>query len=154
MMNIIELKEKPELLMDAVSYFWKNWGSDSNYNFYRDCIEKSCQTESDIPRFYIALEDGNIVGSYALLRSDLNSRQDLHPWFACLYVRPEYRKNGLGTRLQNHAIKEAKDKGYKSLYLCTDLADYYEKNGWEYVGTGYSISDEETKIYEYQIVKP
>jgi N-acetylglutamate synthase-like GNAT family acetyltransferase len=149
MIQIIDIRERPELVNEAVDFFWKQWGSDSNHNFYRDCIERSCDTASDIPRFYLALQDDKIIGSYALLRSDLNSRQDLFPWFACLYVEPEHRGHHAGVQLQNHAINQAKLKGYEKLYLCTDLTDYYEKNNWKFIGKGYSITDEETRIYEF-----
>jgi len=64
MINIFDIREKPELQKDAVDYFWNHWGSDSNLNFYRDCIERSCDTKSDIPRFYLALEGNKVVGSY------------------------------------------------------------------------------------------
>ena len=46
---------------------------------------QSCQTGSLLPRSYIAVDGDEIVGSYALLRSDLNSRQDLEPCLpACM----------------------------------------------------------------------
>jgi GNAT superfamily N-acetyltransferase len=151
MIQIFDIREKPELLKDAIDYFWNQWGSESNYNFYRDCIERSTETESDVPRFYIAIEDNKTIGSYALLRSDLNSRQDLFPWLACLYVEPEYRGKNIGAQLQNHAINQVRLKGYEKLYLCTDLTDYYERNNWSHIGKGYSIGDDETRIYEYQI---
>jgi GNAT superfamily N-acetyltransferase len=148
---IFDIRDKPELLKGAVDYIWNKWGSESNLNFYRDCIERSCETQSDVPRFYLAIEDNKIIGSYALLRSDLNSRQDLFPWFACLYVEPDYRGKNLGTQLQNHAINEVRQKGYEKLYLCTDMTGYYERNNWRHIGKGYSIGDDETRIYEYQI---
>jgi GNAT superfamily N-acetyltransferase len=151
MIRIVDVREVPELLADAVNYFWEQWGSDSNLNFYKDCIENSCATESDIPRFYLALEDQRVIGAYALLRSDLNSRQDLFPWFACLYVDPEHRGHKLGAMLQDHAIQQAGLKGYDRLYLCTDLTEYYERNHWKYIGEGYSIGGEEMRIYEYRM---
>jgi GNAT superfamily N-acetyltransferase len=151
MIHIFDVREKPDIVKTAIEFFWTQWGSNSNFNFYRDCIERSCDTQSDIPRFYIALEDNQIIGSYALLRSDLNSRQDLFPWFACLYVDPEHRGKNIGGQLQNHALNQVRQKGYENLYLCTDLTDYYEKNNWRFIGKGYSIDDHETNIYEYQI---
>jgi len=151
MIQIIDISNKTEFLEDAINYFWSQWGSDSNFNFYKDCITQSCTTESEIPRFYLALEDNKIIGSYALIRSDLNSRQDLSPWFACLYVSPEARGRKIGDLLQTHAISESRRKGYKELYLCTDLTSYYERTEWNYIGKGYSINDDETRIYGYQL---
>jgi len=151
MIQILDIRNKTELLEEAINYFWSQWGSESNYSFYKDCITHSCTTASEIPRFYLAIEDNKIVGSYALLRSDLNSRQDLSPWFACLYVIPEARGRQIGDLLQTHAIGESGKKGFKDLYLCTDLKEYYERTNWSYIGKGYSISDDETRIYRYQI---
>ncbi|TDQ34175.1 acetyltransferase (GNAT) family protein [Aureibacillus halotolerans] len=151
MIQIVDVRDNPELVDDAIQFFWKQWGSEGNFNFYKDCITQSCKTESEIPRFYLAIEDDNIIGSYAILRSDLNSRQDLSPWFACLYVRPEARGKKIGDLLQAHAINETRDKGYVKLYLCTDLMGYYERTNWIYVGKGYSLSDDEIRIYEYLI---
>ena len=150
MIQIMDIRDEKELLEDAVNYFWSQWGSSTNYNFYKDCITQSCNTDSEIPRFYLAIEDNKIIGSYALLRSELNSRQDLSPWFACLYVHPEERGRKIGDLLQTHAIGESRRKGFKALYLCTDLTKYYERTNWKYIGKGYSISGDETRIYEYQ----
>jgi N-acetylglutamate synthase-like GNAT family acetyltransferase len=147
-MQVFDIREKGELLEQAGEYIWKQWGSDSNYHFYKDCIEQSCLTKNDVPRFFIAVEDNKIIGCYALLRSDLNSRQDLTPWFACLFVEPEYRGKKIGSLLQKHALEQSKAKGYKKLYLCTELTNYYEKNNWKYIGSGFLLNDEKTRIYE------
>ena len=143
--NVREIKEKKEEIFE---YFWRKWGYEKNRMFYRDCIERSIDTESDLPRFFVALEEDKIIGSYAILRSDLNSRQDLYPWFACLYVEEEQRGRNLGAMLQQHAKAYMKSKGFDKLYLCTDMNDYYEKNDWIDIGIGYSIGDDLYKIYE------
>lgn len=66
----------------------------------------SGKTEDGIPRFYAAILDERFIGTYALIRNDLNSRQDLHPWLACLYVDLDSRGKKLGARLLDHAIEE------------------------------------------------
>lgn len=149
--QIYDIRDQKERLDAAVDYFWKQWGTDSNFNFYKDCIEQSCNTDSDVPRFYIAIQKDTIIGSYALLRSELNSRQDLTPWFACLFVDPLYRGNKLGSLLQKHAVEQTKTKGYQRLYLCTDLLNYYEKSDWKYAGQGYLINNEQTRIYVHEL---
>ncbi|WP_028589297.1 GNAT family N-acetyltransferase [Paenibacillus massiliensis] len=151
MIAIVNVRDHAELLEQAVQYFWTHWGAESNFNFYQDCIIQSCSTDSEVPRFYLAMEDEQIIGSYALLRSDLNSRQDLSPWMACLHVEPSHRGRGIGDLLQNHAVKEAREMGYSRLFLCTDLEGYYERTGWSHTGTGYALNDQELSIYAYQI---
>ncbi|WP_411829387.1 GNAT family N-acetyltransferase [Paenibacillus alginolyticus] len=76
----------------------------------------SCNAESDLPRFYIAIPNRSIIGTYALLRNDLISRQDLFPWIACLYVVSLLRGNKIWAKLLEHAIRETRDKGLKKLY--------------------------------------
>ena len=152
-MKIVDIREVPELFEQAYQFIWGQWGEESNARFYRDCMEQACRTEEAIPRFYLALEGDTLMGSYALLRSDLNSRQDLSPWFACLFVDPEHRGQGLGGTLQQHALAQAKEKGYRELFLCTDLTGYYERQGWDYIGKGYLLDDSETRIYSKAISK-
>ena len=154
-LRITPVRENRERSAAAADYFWSRWGDESTFDFYRDCIERSCDTEADLPRFHL-LTDGSkgpIVGGYALLRSDLNSRQDLCPWLACLYVEPHWRSLRLGSLLLDHAAGEAQAKGYDSLYLCTDLEGYYERYGWSCIGKGYGIDGAETKIYRLRPVK-
>lgn len=147
MLNIYELKDKMDLFDDAVHFFWKQWGNEGNFKFYQDCMTHSLRSDSDLPRFYLAVQDDVIVGSYALLRNDLISRQDLFPWFACLFVIPERRGSKVGSLLLQHALHETHKKGYKHLYLCTDLDGYYEKYGWEYFDKAYIFNGEPTKVY-------
>jgi GNAT superfamily N-acetyltransferase len=151
MVEIFDIRTREDLFNEALEYFWNQWGIGSNYNFYKDCMYHSCLTESKLPRFYIALQDGKIVGVYALLANDLNSRQDLKPWFACLYVAPESRGQNLGIALQKHAIEQAERAGYQRIYLCTDLKGYYERNNWKYVCEGYLFNGDSTRIYEIEI---
>lgn len=146
-MIIYELKEKMELFNHAVEFFWNAWGTKTNQHFYQDCMLHSCYTNEELPRFYIMVNGNEIIASYALLRTDFISRQDLMPWFSCLYVKKEWRGRGLGQRLLEHGIQKAKEKGFDELYLSTELEDYYEKYGWDYMKDGYSIEGEKLRIY-------
>ncbi|CAM3719568.1 GNAT family N-acetyltransferase [Marinicrinis lubricantis] len=143
----VEASQKPVFLEEIIQFFWNAWGTRDNYLFYKDCIEHSLDSSIDLPKFYLLLEDGEIIGSYALLINDLISRQDLFPWLACLYVRPEARGHRVGEQMLNHACEEAKKKGYSHLYLCSTLEGYYEKAGWNFFGNGYGVDGTHTKIY-------
>jgi N-acetylglutamate synthase-like GNAT family acetyltransferase len=76
-------------------------GNESNFDFYKDCIENSLSDDKSLPKFYIMLDNDEIIGSYALLTNDIISRQDLMPWFACLFVDGNYRSQGLAEELMN-----------------------------------------------------
>ncbi|WP_397363256.1 GNAT family N-acetyltransferase [Olleya sp. R77988] len=141
------LTKESEFLEKGVNYFWKCWGNDSNFDFYNDCIMNSFSNKFSLPKFYLLLNNQTIIGSYALLTNDIISRQDLLPWFACLFVDEQFRHKGYATKLLNHGLKEAYEKGYKKLYLSTDLKDFYEKKDWNLFSHGYSLSGGKFKIY-------
>lgn len=148
MLKVYKLNEKVEYFERAVQLFWNQWGSEKNFNFYHDCMIHSINTGSELPSFYIAIEDEAIIGTYALLRNDLISRQDIFPWFACLYVSPEQRGRKIGSLLLKHALQETRKKGHDTLFLCTDLDGYYEKYGWSHLTNAYIFTGDETKIYK------
>ncbi|XEC92953.1 GNAT family N-acetyltransferase [Paenibacillus tarimensis] len=152
MIEIQKLQNRMDLFDEAVRVFWGQWGSQTNYNFYHDCMFHSCHSSCDLPRFFIAVQDDSIIGTYALLRNELISRQDLYPWLACLYVVPELRGRKLGSVLLNHAVEETGKKGFKNLYLSTDLNGYYEKYGWTYLSEGFMLNGDPTKIFVKQTI--
>lgn len=57
----------------------------------------------------------------------------LTPWYATMYVKEEYRKNGYSRILNDAILKEAENRGVKILYLKTDLKNYYEKLGANFI---------------------
>lgn len=146
-MEIIEISKRKDLLDKAVNYFWSCWGSDRNFKFYQDCIVHSLDEQNALPKFYVVLENDEIIASYALLTNDIISRQDLYPWLACLYVNPSHRKQGIAEELLKHGLAETKAKGFNNLYLSTDLENFYESKGWAFYATGYNIDDSTIKIY-------
>jgi predicted acetyltransferase len=81
------------------------------------------------------------------LTNDIISRQDLMPWFACLYVEDNYRNQGLAERLLKHSLIESQKLGFDILYLSTELNDFYEKKGWKYHSKGFGVFGDEMKIY-------
>mgnify|MGYP003451626311 CR=1 FL=1 len=101
-----------------------------------------------LPRFYVAQVDGKLVGCYALLLNDINSRQDLFPWFAYLYVMPEYRGKGVASKLIQHGIETAKQLQFDALYLETNIEGMYEKYGYVSIGSASDPFGGKAKIYK------
>jgi GNAT superfamily N-acetyltransferase len=150
-MKIELISKGSHLLEKGIDFFWRNWGNESNFDFYKDCIENSLSEDKSLPKFYIMLDNDEIIGSYALLTNDIISRQDLMPWFACLFVDENYRNQGLAEELINHGLNESQKKRFSTLYLSTDLNDFYEKKGWNYHSKGYGVSGDKIKIYSKEI---
>jgi len=150
-MEIIELSQRPALLEVAVDYFWKCWGNEQNRIFYKDCMMHSMDATKTLPKFYMALEAEQIIGSYALLTNDLISRQDLMPWLGCLFVNEDRRNQGIAEKLLEHGLQQTKLKGFEALYLSSDLEGFYEKKSWQYLAKGYGFSGGEIKIYTKKV---
>ncbi len=152
-MEILELSQCSNLKDDIIQYFWNCWGSETNFPFYKDCMDNSLNPENALPKFYVCLDGTEIIGSYALLVNDSISRRDLMPWFACLHVNEANRGNGIAGKLLDHALTETKSKGFESVYLSTDLVDFYEKKGWKLFSHAYNVTGEKFKVYAKKVIE-
>jgi len=132
-MNIVNIKECDALYITQITeWLWEEWGQPNNYNFWRSWIKSSLLSDN-VPQTFAAIEDKNIVGTVSLWRCDLQSRQDISPWLGGLYVSKSYRNRGIGSALQEHAFKVAHNLNYKEIYMFTELNNYFERFGWQYV---------------------
>ena len=147
MFEIVNMKKYAGGIDEAIQFYHGTWGSDRNYAFYYDAIIHSTDGNNGLPRFYVLLKHGRIIGCYGLVVNDFISRHDLCPWLAGLYVIEQERGHSLGSRLLQHGEAEAKKAGYSILYLTTDHDGYYEKYGWERIEDGYEHSGNATRIY-------
>ena len=136
MIEIVTLFDRPEFIPLVAQWNWTEW---------RDLLPcASCEafaaglrakTRRDgVPITFLALNAGVAVGTVSLLADDLESRAELTPWLASLYVVPERRGNGWGTMLVQHAVNAARGFGIATLYLYTPgQAEFYARLGWEFL---------------------
>ncbi len=85
---------------------------------------------------FVALLDDIPVG-FCTLKLKEDFRTDLGPWLADVVVDPKYQKQGIGKKLVDVAVRCAKERGFKKLYLFTfdsTLPEYYESLGWKIIG--------------------
>lgn len=85
---------------------------------------------------FIALYDGIPVGFCTFKRQE-EFRPDLGPWLADLVVAPKHQKQGIGKMLVDTVRRNAKDLGFKKLYLFSfdpNIPEYYEHLGWRKIG--------------------
>ena len=145
--NIISVRECPAYMDRAADYLSSKWSV--GYQVYHDCVSHSVTTESPLPRWYLLTDDSDrIVGSFGLITNDFNSRQDLWPWIAALYVEESERGQSLGSKMLAHGVAEARRLGFSKLYLATDHIGYYEKYGVAYIGQCYGHDNEPGRLYE------
>lgn len=138
MLKIYDIREKQEYLEEVVILTRLEWGnkSDTKEQFELKVKQKTeiIKNNFNNPHFakLILLDDNNLVGFISLFEKD-GEREDLKPWYATMYVKKEYRGKGYSKILNNAILKVAKDRGFKRVYLKTDLINYYEKFGAIYI---------------------
>lgn len=147
MLIIEQLAKHKEYTDTVINWIWNEWGDKNNYSFFESIVKHSFSTDN-LPITFVAILDGEIVGTVGLWRSDLVSRQDLFPWLSALYVKESYRGRKIGEKLQRFLIEYCKKQGYKELFLYTDLDNYYEKTGWQRIEDGVEYSGESIKVYK------
>ena len=139
MLKIYNIKSKTEYLKEVALLTYLEWGSKTKTkeeldNKINQKIEKIINN-FDNPYYcnLILLDDDNLVGFISLFEKDGEERQNLKPWYATMYVKKEYRGNGYSKMLNEAILKEAKYRGFKKVYLKSDLINYYEKFGAIYL---------------------
>jgi len=99
------------------------------------CPEKvlfTCCKRGEIPLGVIALEGQELCGFALLIAQDFERRPNLSPWLAGVFVRPHYRKRGVGSALVTRIESEAKALGFETLYLYTGQSEsLYRRLGWK-----------------------
>ena len=79
----------------------------------------------------VAITDETVIGIVSLKVNDMDTRPELTPWLAGLYVVPAYRRRGIGHRLVQAAIAKASEFRVEKLYLYTPGAErFYAALGW------------------------
>ncbi len=143
--RIAGLHEILDYTDQAIDFFADTWQSDRR--LYADAMRNSPAGRLALPRWYLLLADGEIVGGCGLIANDFISRQDLMPWVCALYVAPNWRGQGWGGKLLEHARQEAGAMGYGRVFLSTDHTGYYERYGWTYMADGFHPWGASSRIY-------
>jgi GNAT superfamily N-acetyltransferase len=152
-MRIISIRQEPDYKKIAAKYIHSKWGNETNYQLYEDSIFGCVSTNEPVPCWYLLEEDNQIIGCIGLIDHDFISRIDLSPWLCSLYIEKNHRGKALGLLLIEQVKKDAAQKGFKKVYLCTELSSFYEKYGFHYIGDGFYPTGEPSKIYETLLSK-
>jgi len=150
--KLLNLADLPHHLEQVAKWCFEEW-SKANGSTIEDIIyrTKHACKQSGIPQTWIAVNGDELVGTFALWNCDIFNRQDLSPWIACVYVKPEYRNAGIGTMMTQKGVDLMRNMNYKKVYLHTDHENYYEKTGWKLLEIAPLKAGKTTRIYEYEL---
>jgi GNAT superfamily N-acetyltransferase len=133
MITILDLKQAPQHLKTLAQWHLNEWSHFNPGESIQQRIDRMHPFFNDafVPSTFIAT-DTKLLGSAAIVTNDMETRVDLSPWLASVYVDPAHRCKGTGTKLVRHIMHLAKTNGIKKLYLFTpDQEKFYEKLGWK-----------------------
>ena len=137
-MKIYNVKDKQQYIEEIARLSkleWAEYSSEEELNQKIQQTIKKIKNNLDNPYYckLMLLEDNNLIGFISLFETDGDEYQELKPWYATMYVKKEYRGKGYSKILNDAILKEAKKRGFKKIYLKSDLKNYYEKFGAIYM---------------------
>jgi len=92
---------------------------------------QNCCGHREIPTVFVAFAANTLLGSAMLIAHDMDTRMELSPWLAGVFVAPERRRCGVGAVLVRRVIDDATALGVHRLYLYTPSTEhFYSRLGW------------------------
>ena len=124
MLKIYNIKYKQEYIKEIAELTQKEWGKPtySKEEFNAKVSKKICKIKEN-------LDNPLFCKLISIFAHDCDERMHLSPRYATMYVKKEFRGTGYSKILNDAILEEAKNRGFKRLYLKTELNNYYEKFG-------------------------
>ncbi|MFL1485875.1 GNAT family N-acetyltransferase [Marinobacter sp. LN3S78] len=135
-MEIVPLADKKEFILELAELHhgeWSHFNPSLTLEKRAEAIAKAAGREG-VPSIFVAMSGGQLVGSAALVQQDMDTRRDLSPWLAAVYVKEGFRHQGIATELIARCEREAVKSKADTWYLYTEFASrLYEKLGWRHM---------------------
>jgi predicted N-acetyltransferase YhbS len=132
-MTIEYLADHPDALPTLAQWQHNEWGDlrpGDTVDKRRTRLQGFCNRDR-IPLTVVALDDGEVLGSASLILHDMETRMELTPWLAGVFVGEPYRRKGIGAELVRRIMIEAGKLDVPLLYLYTVHSErFYAALGW------------------------
>ena len=136
-MEIYNLKDKLEYLDEVATLEYDEWARRSKENRENRLENKKEKIRNMfLDKFFcklILVDDNELIGFISIFPYDCDEEPNLTPWYSTMYVKKEYRKQGYSKILNDAILNEAKERGFKTIYLKKNLNNYYDKFGANYI---------------------
>jgi ribosomal-protein-alanine N-acetyltransferase len=133
-LRIEPLSDHVDLIPQIARWHFEQWGELTGFAslaLYENHLRASVQGDS-LPLVLVASTESGLAGSVSLVACDMQSRAELTPWLAQLFVKPGARSLGIGEALVRAAAAHCATMGFPMLYLYTSgtLPAFYSRLGW------------------------
>jgi predicted N-acetyltransferase YhbS len=123
---IDQLPRHPDFADIATDWLEDEWGS-----VPRAETLKMLSNTVNLPPALIAISEGRPIGVLGFKRHVIGGGEDgPELWINAVFVVPEHRNAGIGSQLVTDAIDAVAAFGERTLYVYTDIPEFYEKRGW------------------------
>lgn len=129
--EITRLTDKPQLKEQAARWFHEKWGIP--LEAYQKSMEDCLLQKTPVPAWYLAMENGRIIGGLGVIENDFHNRKDLSPNVCAVYTEKAHRRRGVAGALLRFVCDDMNAKGIDTLYLVTDHTSFYERYGWKFL---------------------
>ena len=131
--SVSDLRQRPEFFDTISSRVWQAWWKQRGFPLkYIAGRLREHLDANPIPFALVAHDGPTFKGSTLVIDSDMDDRPQYSPWVAAVWVDAEYRKQGVGAALIDHAAQTAFAVGIGRVYLCATRMkrDFYLKRSW------------------------
>jgi GNAT superfamily N-acetyltransferase len=133
-MNIAYLADHHDVIPILAQWFYQEWAylyPDRTIEDVKRLIGERTN-KNRIPVALVAFAGKELLGTVCLKIHDMDTRLDLTPWLAGLYVSAPRRRQGIGAALVSAIEKKANELSIKKLYLYTlESEGFYLHLGWQ-----------------------
>ena len=130
------LADRPDAIPLVARWLHDEWGRfrpGASVERSMASLEKQARRDG-MPLALLAVDGDAVVGTASLVEHDMDTRRDLSPWLASVYVAAARRRRGVGTALVDAIVQESKRAGLENLFLFTDSEEaWYGGLGWQWV---------------------
>ncbi|TAM43498.1 MAG: GNAT family N-acetyltransferase [Gammaproteobacteria bacterium] len=132
-MDIAYLADRRDVIPTLAQWFYQEWAYLHPDRTLED-VERLIGERTNITKIPVALvafEGDELLGTVCLKVHDMDTRLDLTPWLAGLYVAVAWRRKGIGTALVSAIEKKARELQVEKLYLYTPESEgFYSRLEW------------------------
>lgn len=134
-MRVMYLVDRPtQDAAKVASWFMEQWGEDS-VELWLPLIG-GMLSQRVLPTTFVAVDEGEIVGTASLVASGSSALPQYSPWLASVLVPAEAQGRGVCAVLLRRVEAEARALGFRRLYFQTAGAiEPYERLGWRWIGS-------------------
>ncbi len=85
---------------------------------------------SDWETVFAAVEGEKIIGFCTFLKTDYYPENRYSPWISSIFVDERYRGHRVSHEMIETAVQYARELGFKTVYIPSDMIGFYEKCGF------------------------